>query len=168
MLGSSYSSVAQPPAMGRQSCGYFPLAWLMESRLLCVSGSWNDSAIPAAHHSQHREQRGESETTQPFIQSLILSWPFLISLGLQWHSVKVAQSFLTLCDPMDCSLPGSSVLGILQAEILEWVAIPFSRASSQPRDRTEVSHIAGGFFTVWATRKAQTILVCSSFHGWSV
>ena len=60
-------------------------------------------------------------------------------------SVKVAQSCLTLCDPMDCSPPGSSVHGILQARILEWVAVPFSRRSSQPRDRTQVSHIAGGF-----------------------
>ena len=52
---------------------------------------------------------------------------------------------------MDCSLPGSSVHGILQARILEWVAMPFSRGSSQPRDRTWVSHTTGGFFTVWAT-----------------
>ena len=53
------------------------------------------------------------------------------------------------------SLPGSSVHGILQTRILEWVAIPFSRGSSQPRDWTQISHIAGGFFTVWATREAQ-------------
>ena len=52
------------------------------------------------------------------------------------------------CDPMDYSLLGSSVLGILQARILEWVAFPFSRGSSRPRGRTQVSHIAGGFFTV--------------------
>ena len=52
--------------------------------------------------------------------------------------VKVAQFCLTLCDPMDY---------ILQARILEWVAFPFSRGSSQPRDRAQVSHIAGGFFT---------------------
>ena len=45
--------------------------------------------------------------------------------------------------------------GILQARILEWVAFPFSGGSSQPRDRTQVSHIAGGFFTSWATREAQ-------------
>ena len=51
----------------------------------------------------------------------------------------VTQSCLTLCDPMDCSPPGSSVHGILQAKILEWVAMPFSRGSSQPRDRTQVS-----------------------------
>ena len=64
----------------------------------------------------------------------------------------VAQSCLTLADLMDCSPPGSSVHGILQARILEWVAMPSSRGSSQPRDQTQVSHIAGGFFTVWATR----------------
>ena len=66
-----------------------------------------------------------------------------------WCEVKVAQSCLTLCDPMDYL-----VHGILQARILEWVAIPFFRGSSQPRDQTQVSHIAGGFFTSWTTREA--------------
>ena len=56
---------------------------------------------------------------------------------------------------MDCSLPGSSVHGILQARILEWVAIPFSRGSFQPRDQTQVSCIAARFFTIWATKEAQ-------------
>ena len=55
---------------------------------------------------------------------------------------EVAQLYLTLCDPMDYT-----VHGIIQARILEWVAVPFSRGSSQPRDGTQVSHIAGGFFT---------------------
>ena len=59
------------------------------------------------------------------------------------NEVLVAQSCLTLCNPMDCSAAGSSVHGILQESILEWVAIPFSRGSSRPRDRTQVSHIAG-------------------------
>ena len=68
--------------------------------------------------------------------------------------VKVAQLCPTLCDPMDCSLPGSSVHGIPQARLLEWVAVPFSRGSSQPRDQTQVSCIAGGFFTFWATGEA--------------
>ena len=58
----------------------------------------------------------------------------------------------TLCDPVDCSLPGSSICGVLQAKILEWVAISFSRGSSRPRDRTQVSLIAGRRFTLWATR----------------
>jgi len=57
-------------------------------------------------------------------------------------SVEVAQLCLTLCDPMDYT-----VRGILQARILEWVAFPFSRVSSQPRDLTQVSCIAGRFFT---------------------
>ena len=56
--------------------------------------------------------------------------------------VKVAQLCPTLCDPMD-----STVHGILQARTLDWVAFPFFRGSSQPRDRTQVSYIAGGFFT---------------------
>ena len=60
----------------------------------------------------------------------------------------LAQSRLTLCDPMDCCPPGSSVYGILQARILEWVAIPFSRGSSQPRDRTWVSCIVDRFFPI--------------------
>ena len=68
---------------------------------------------------------------------------------------QVTQSCLTLCDPVDCSPPGSSVRGILQARILEWVAIPFSRGSSQPRDRSQVSHIAGRRFNLWATRESQ-------------
>ena len=63
--------------------------------------------------------------------------------------MKVAQSCPTLCDPMDYT-----VHRILQARILEWVTFPFFRGSSQPRDRTQVSFIAGGFFTTWATREA--------------
>ena len=67
----------------------------------------------------------------------------------------IAQSCWTLCNPVDCSPPGSSIHGILQARILEWVAISSSREFSQPRDRTQVSHIAGRRFNLWATREAQ-------------
>ena len=74
----------------------------------------------------------------------------------------------TLCNPMDCSLPGSSVHGIFQARVLEWVAISFSRGSSRHRDQTPVSLIAGRRFTVWATREALinpwSILIASTFH----
>ena len=62
--------------------------------------------------------------------------------------VSVVQSCPTLCDDMDLGWPGSSVHGIFQARILEWVATSFSNGSSQPRDRTRVSHIAGRFFTI--------------------
>ena len=64
--------------------------------------------------------------------------------------VKVAQLCLTFCNPMDFTANG-----ILQARILEWVAFPFFRESSQPRDGTQVSRIVGRFFTSWATREAQ-------------
>ena len=74
-------------------------------------------------------------------------WP---PLNPQWSEVKVAQLCPTLCNPMDCR-----VHGIFRARILEWVAFSFSRGSSQPRDRTQVSCIAGGFFTSCATREAQ-------------
>ena len=75
-------------------------------------------------------------------------------LFLKLTEVLVSQLCLTLCNSMDCSLPGSSVHGILQARILEWVAIPFSRGSSQPRDGPWVSYTVGRFFTIWATREA--------------
>ena len=70
------------------------------------------------------------------------------------HNQKVkVKSCPTLCNPMGCSLPGSSIHGISQARVLEWVAISFSRGSSWPRGRTQVSHIAGRRFTTWATRE---------------
>ena len=68
--------------------------------------------------------------------------------------VLVTQLCLTLCNRIDCSLPGSSAHGILQARILEWVSMSFSRKSSQPRDWTWVSCIAGRFFIIWAIKEA--------------
>ena len=76
-----------------------------------------------------------------------------------WHILEhegereVAQSCPTLSDPTDCSPPGSSVHGIFQAIVLEWIAISFSRGSSQPRDRNWVSRIVDRRFTVWAARE---------------
>ena len=68
--------------------------------------------------------------------------------------VSVAQLYPTLCSPMDCSLPGPSVHGILQARILKCVANSFSRRSPWPRDWTQVSCILGRFFTIWASGEA--------------
>ena len=78
----------------------------------------------------------------------------------------IAQSCLTLCYPMDCSLPGFSIHGIFQARIPEWVAISFSRRSSQPRDRTQVSHILGRWFTILATREyiKPCMSICKCIH----
>ena len=83
-----------------------------------------------------------SDMTLPFMP--LLSWCFC--------HCPVTKLCPTLCDSMDCSPPGSPVHGISQARILEWVAIPFSRGSSWPRDWTRVSYIADRFFTIWATR----------------
>ena len=81
-------------------------------------------------------------------------------IGDELDASQVTVSFVcvshsVMSDLMDCSSPGSSIYGILQARILEWVAIPFSRGSSWPRNRTWVSRIAGRFFTIWATSEVQ-------------
>ena len=86
-----------------------------------------------------------SQVQRPFSPTTYPLFAHVIS-----QSVKVVQSCLTLCDPMDYIFHG-----ILQARILKWVAFSFSRGSPQPRDQTQVSLIAGWFFTVWATREAQ-------------
>ena len=94
---------------------------------------------------------------QAFLLPLLLSTTKTIHLQLQWGCVTevlVAPLCPTLCNPTDCSPPGSSVYGISQARILEWVAIPFSRGSSRPRDWTQLSCTAGRFFAVWTTREA--------------
>ena len=101
-----------------------------------------------------------------YVRSFLCLFSYLIKLcctkALEWSSlvpVPKAKSSeimnptlftLSYHDPIDYT-----VHGILQARILEWVAIPFSRGSSQPRDQTQVSHTTGGFFTSWATREAQ-------------
>ena len=83
-----------------------------------------------------------------FISALI----FLYFFPSANFESEVAQSCPTLCDPMDCSLPRSSLHGILQARVLEWIAISFSRGSSRPRDWTQASCISGRRFNLWATR----------------
>ena len=84
----------------------------------------------------------------------VVAW-INISFLLWMNNVCVSHSIVSnSCDPMNCGLPVSSVQGILQARILNWVVISSSSRFSQPRDRTHVSHIAGGRFTVWATREA--------------
>ena len=90
--------------------------------------------------------RAEHDWTT-FIHSVLLWNARSILATINQVKVKVTQPCLTLWDPTDCI-----VHGLLQARILEWVAFPSSRGSSQPRDWTLISHIAGGFLTSWATR----------------
>ena len=80
-----------------------------------------------------------------------------LSVQVKESESEAAQLCPTLCNPMDCSLPGISVHGIFQARILEWVTIAFCRESSWPRNWTRVSRIAGRCFTLWATREAREI-----------
>ena len=94
------------------------------------------------------------------------------SYTFPWSEVK-SLSHVRLCNPMDCSPSGSSVHGILQARILEWVAISFSRGFSQPKDRTQISRIAGRRFNLWATKEARVfffflIFPCFTTKMWLV
>ena len=104
----------------------------------------------------------KTSTTGWFWESLYIwgdffNWVLSIRLWVHWvwqsswlvfnSESEVAQSGPTLCNPMDCSLPGSTVHAIFQARILEWVAISFSRRSSRPKDWTQVSHTVGRCFT---------------------
>ena len=90
-----------------------------------------------------------------FLSVVLMGWFPLFYLPdhlflLLWKAkVKVTQSCTTLCSPKDYIFHG-----IPQARIMEWVAIPFFKGSSQPRDQTQASHIAGGFFTIWDSREA--------------
>ena len=89
-----------------------------------------------------------------YFSSALFSFSLVSSLGEMWkwkRESEVAQSCLTLCYTMDCSLPCSSIHGVFQARVLDWVAISFSRGSSWPRDQTRVSHIIGRHCTIWAT-----------------
>ena len=101
---------------------------------------------------------GESSGPRDRTQGSCVSWigkrslhHYCLYCRLSESESEVSQSCPTLCNPMDCGLPGSSVHGISQARVLEWIAISFSRGSSWPRGRTRVSRIIDRCFTIWAT-----------------
>ena len=138
---------------------FMPLLYL----LLCINWlPWTNNQAPGFHLPQFPKsfhfvlpkclQTRCACLTQGTWQSRAsksLHWLFLL-INCLWRwkcCAEVSCSVMSdCCDPMDCSPPDSSVHGILQARTLEWVAISFSRGSSQPRDQTQVSRIAGGFF----------------------
>ena len=105
--------------------------------------SWNTITKKARIGNNGRCRRNAK-----FIKVLLTIRNYLYNYYLsKWGCVVlVSQSCLTLCNPTDCSPPGSSAHGVLQARILDWLDIPFSRGSSWPRDQTLVSCIAGSFF----------------------
>ena len=95
--------------------------------------------------------------------SFFLLWQYCSIVYLSMMLCLVTKSCPTLCDPRDCSLPGHSVHGILQARILEWAAMPSSRGSSQSMDRTQVSCITGKLFTGWTSR--ETLFVYADLNS---
>ena len=129
---------------------------LIRVRLFAIPWTVAYQAPPSMGFSRQEYWSGllcllPGDLPQPRIEPTSLTFPVLAGGFLS----EVAQSCPTLCDPVDCSLSGSSVHGIFQARVLEWTAISFSRGSSWPRNRTQVSRIAGRRFAVWATREAQ-------------
>ena len=123
-----------------------------------INSDYERTVMEAGHDQmetvqQYWEEKGHSLQSVESSMNSVWSPHLVDSSYLSECEVKVAQSCPTLCDPMNYTLYGT-----LQARILEWVALPFSRGSSQPRDQTQVSHIAGGFFTGRATKEAPSYL----------
>ena len=131
--------------------------------LSCSSFKNYSGILSLPHPSIHRDKSKIIDNDQsPSAQLSALGSPLYLSRSHshRMKSVFITQLCATLCDSKDCSPSGYSVHGILQARILEWVAIPFSRGSSWLKDWTQVSHTAGRFFIIWATKEAL-------FSSWS-
>ena len=121
--------------------------WGMQLRF-CSDGQWRVTFKAVLRKGKRFKWKQGKKVWNSALRNIFL---------VEGVKVKVlgAQSWLTLCNPMDRSPPGFSIHGILQAKILEWAAISFSWGSSRPRGWTWVFCIAGRFFTIWATREAQ-------------
>ena len=143
-----------------------PVQQLMPIALL-ISDVWRRQLLRISVMADEASTPGSREVVfgrpQHFTSSVEydtwLKWVHRSEKSVLWdssyevHQVKWSENLSVVSHSLR-PLPGSSVHGILQAIILEWVAVPFCRGSSQPRDRTQVSYIAGKFFTIWATREA--------------
>ena len=114
------------------------------------SSSWKRSLLISLN--REKEKKMSLLKQKPNLRGKCKFQNIFSNIWLSWL-------FLNICKSAYYSPPGSFVHGIFQARILEWVAIPFSRGSSQPRDRTQVSSIAGSFFTIWATMEAPLYLL---------
>ena len=118
----------------------------------CFQGKPFNITVIQPYASTSNTEEAEVERIYEDLQDLLELTPKKDVLFITGES-EVAQSCPTLCDPVDCSLPGSSVHGIFQAIVLEWIAISFSSRSSWPRDGTQVSRIVDRRFTIWATKE---------------
>ena len=128
------------------SCISCNLTWQGQEKKVSSTGLQDASTEPG--HRQWRSSPRAFVFTEIYRKVSMFSFAAFFARCLH---AKSLQSCLTLCDPMDCNPSGSSVHGILQAWILRWVAISFSRGSSGPRDWTQISGIAGRFITIRAT-----------------
>ena len=135
--------------------------WRSDPRWLRFSGYLKQLTSPVRPDCSASQAQIHISISQGAVPTYGWACPIPISQNLCWEGcgvhVCVCVSQSCLCDPMDNSLPGSTVHEILQARILEWVAIPFSRGSSWPRGQTQFSWIACRLFTIWATREGQGI-----------
>ena len=122
------------------------------------------SSIPVIYWEQGEIGRKAGSLSYKIKKKICLSWVWfdwfeLILDSHKWKiKVLVTWSCLTLCDPTDCSPPGFSVLGILKARKLQWIAVSYSMGVSWSRDQTRVSCIEGRFFTSWASKGTQYII----------
>ena len=144
-----------------QAEGFNPMKWTPSLSLFYRRGNWDSERLAwlEVYGWSVLESHGHSRAcalhqTRRYFQ---LQPPASTVIARESES-EVAQSCPTLCDPMDCSLSSSSIHGIFQAIVLEWIAIFFSRESSRPRDRTQVSRIVDTRFTVWAREKSRSKL----------
>ena len=164
---SGLSTGASKPVLSMNSHVWFPLVLtglisLLSKRLLCLLQHHNCKASIFQCSTFFMVQFSHSYmiTEKPYLwlhRPLLAKWYlcFLIHCLWKWKSLSHVWLFVT---------PWTVVHGLLQTRILEWVAFPFSRRSSQPRDRIQVSHIAGQFFTNWATRGRPRILEWVAYH----
>ena len=113
--------------------------------------------------SQHQPNVVRKWVLSKFLLKSV-NWKALVCVCVCVCVYSVVQSCPTVCNPTDCSLPVSSVHGIFQARILEWVAISSSRGSSQPRDRTCIGCWALYLFTTWEAQKACELISCQSAY----
>ena len=176
---SEYSGIWDGPSVSRGVTSHTPPQWRLSHLVFLVSGAFAKGLLIRLclpRLCTHQARPGAMEAKRPDRWTALLShcacqlnssqgthysWqhlPLFSFIVVHLLCVLVAQSCLTLCHPMDCSPPGSSVHEIFQARILEWVVISFSRGSSQPRAWTQVSCTAGRSFTNWATREAPHLL----------
>ena len=123
------------------------------------SEGWSNiyKAISVTHHTNKKKNKTHmiiSIDVEKVFNKIQHTYRWPISTWKDAQHCYYNYNSVRLCDPMHCSLPGSSVHGNFQAIVLEWIAISFSRGSSQPRDQTWVSRIVDRRFTIWATREA--------------